>query len=452
MLAAVFCAALALCALLTKPHALSWNDASRWATVEALTARHTFAIDGSRFAAATEDKYRYRGATYSDKPPLLALQGAAVAALLAPLGIALAPPAHAALYLITLLTVGVWFALGCAYAYAFQRLLGFGRRAALGVAALSALGTLALPYATVFANHVPAGAAGLAAFYHLARARHAERGLAQAGLGGLFAALAFAFDASAVVVGLGAVILLWGAPARQWLACGLAGAPLVAAQLAFDARVSGGLGPPALNQASWSDPHSPFHRADRSLTFFSSASDYARYAAYLLIGDKGLFSYTPLMLVSAYGLVRMGRAAAAARRIALAAGATLALYFGLMVAFTNDYGALNYGQRRYVDLFFVLGIALGPALAAVRGAALGAVRAAIAASIALAALGVLAPFGGSPGESGLALERAELAHLAARAPLQVALDAAALALTILLAVRFSWTPAAPTSDSGPRGA
>ena len=140
--------------------------------------------------------------------------------------------------------------------------------------------------------------------------------------------------------------------------------PVVAAQLAFNEAVSGALGPPAMNQASWADPSSPFHRADQALLRFSSAGDYLRYAAYLLVGDKGLISYTPLALVCAYGFVRMAAAPGVMRRIALAIAATFVLYFVLMVAFTDDYGALNYGQRRYVDLFFLLCVGLGPALAA----------------------------------------------------------------------------------------
>ena len=75
----VFGLALLVCAGVTKRHPTSWNDISRWATVDALVSDRTFAIDGSPFAAATGDKIRARGRTFSDKPPLLALSGAGVA-------------------------------------------------------------------------------------------------------------------------------------------------------------------------------------------------------------------------------------------------------------------------------------------------------------------------------------------------------------------------------------
>ena len=446
ILVAVFCAAFVLCALVTKPRATSWNDVSRLATIDALVRSRTFALDDSPLAAKTADKYRFRGHTYSDKPPALALQGAAVAAVLAPFGITLARRTEPAIYLITLFTVGLWFALGCAYAFAFQRLLGAPRGPAVLVAALTGLGTLALPYATVLANHVPAGAAGLAGIYHLVRAREGRAGAAA--LGALFLTLAYAFDAAAVVFGLAAVVLLWGASARVWAAFAVACVPVVAAQLAYDASVSTGWGPPAINQQTWSDPSSRFHRADQSLFPFDSAGGYLRYLAYVVVGAKGLISYTPLVLLCGYGFARLWRAAAT-RGIATAIVVTCAVYFVLLVAFTNDYGALNYGERRYVDIFFVLGAGLGPAIAAFQsGAAALAARLAVTWSIVFAMLGVVAPFGEPRGVSGSVFALQQLERLAHRAPLQVVLDAVALAVTIFLVQRFWSSAAVPTPGSG----
>src|SRR5665213_987837 len=149
VVALLFLIALAVCALVTKPRVVSWNDGSRIATVDALTADGTFRIDGSPFAVGLGDKIRFHGATYSDKPPLLALCAAAVALAVAPAGVSLRHTPGTAIYLVTLFTVGVWFAVGCCCAYAFARYLGLARNVAVAVAALTGVGTLALPYATV---------------------------------------------------------------------------------------------------------------------------------------------------------------------------------------------------------------------------------------------------------------------------------------------------------------
>ncbi|MEA2687588.1 MAG: hypothetical protein QOD51_195, partial [Candidatus Eremiobacteraeota bacterium] len=184
---------------------------------------------------------------------------------------------------------------------------------------------------------------------------------------------------------------------------------------------------------------------------FTSPLDYARYALYLLVGDKGLISYTPLTLLCAYGFARMWRGPAQQRRIAAAVVATFVAYFALMVAFTNDYGALNYGERRYVDVFFVLCIALGPALAALpAGLPSVAAQLAVVASVAVAALGVVAPFGEVRGVPGYAFAPAEFGRLARRAPFQAVIDVVALLITILSVLRFWSSAAAPTRGTGPR--
>jgi hypothetical protein len=229
---------------------------------------------------------------------------------------------------------------------------------------------------------------------------------------------------------------------------------VIAAQLAFNAHVSSGFGPPAMNQASWNDPSSPFYRgANQSLFQLTSPLDYARYAIYLLVGDKGLISYTPLTLLCAFGFVRMWREAEESRRLAAAVVAAFTAYFVLMVAFTNDYGALNYGERRYANLSFVLCIALGPALAALpAGVASVAARLAVVVSVAIAALGVIAPFGEPCGVPSYAFALAEFGRLTHRAPVQAFIDVVALAVTILSVLRFWSCGAVPTPGTGPRAA
>jgi hypothetical protein len=435
ILVCVVLGALVLCAMLTKTHVVSWNDGSRIATVDALTADHTFRIDGSSFAATLGDKIRFGGRTYSDKPPLLAVLGAGVALIVAPFGISLRQTPGAAIYLVTLFTVGVAFAVGCGYAYAFQRRLGFGPRTASAVAVLTGVGTLTLPYATVLTNHVPCGAAALAGCYHLVRAR--EGALRHAALAGGFFSCAYAFDAAGAVFAIAAAILLWGAPAAAWLLGVAAGIPLVALQLAYNLSISGSIIPTVFNAAVWNDPSLPLHDWSNQIFQVFSPADYAGFIASLLIGTRGLFSFTPLMLVAAYGFFRMWHMPGLDRQIVVAVTVTTVVYFLLIVFLQNDQAARNFGERRFVDLFFVLCIGLGPALGSVRtGLGLTLVRLAVVASIAIAALGTVAPFGGAPGESGFAFGSVELAALVRRAPLQATVDAVLLVTAIVLVLRL----------------
>lgn len=450
-LVAVFFSALVVCALVCKAHVGGWNDGSRIATVDALTASHTFAIDGSPFERGLGDKIRFHGHTYSDKQPLLPLLAAAVMVVVAPLGITLRHTPGTAIYLLTLFSVGSWFAVGCCYAFAFQRLLGFDTKVAGAVAALTGTGTLALPYASVLANHVPCGAAAIAGCYHLVRARRGAR--FDGALGGFFFSLAYAFDAASALFAITAVILLWGGSLRTVLTCCAAALPVVVLQAAFNAAISGSVIPTAYNAAVWSGSGPAPLGIGASQMLHAHAPDlYARFLVNELVGEKGLFSFTPLMVLAGYGLVVMLRGPVELRRIALALLAAAAAFVFGIVFLQDDTATANFGERRYVDVFFMLCVALGPGLAAVRGT-LGALvaRLLIVSSIVVAALGTVNPFAGRAGEWGLFRGAAEFVALAHRAHVQAVLDVLLLVALIFAVVRL--TPlgiAAAPSAASPR--
>ena len=432
----IFLVALAFCAALTKSHVTSWSDQSRIATVDALTSDRTFVISGSPFAAHLGDEITFRGKTYSDKPPLLSLMATAVALAAAPFGVSLRHTPAAAIYLMTLLTVGVWFAIGCAYAYACARLLGFERRVAVAVAALTGAATLALPYAIVLTNHVPCGAAGLAGCYHLVRAR--DGGAVHPALAGLFFALAYAFDAAGILLAVAGAVLLWGQPVRRWLIAVAAGIPVVALQMVYNVHVSGSILPTAFTGSVWKNAPIPAGATEPQPFALHSLADYAGAALHVLVGGKGLITYTPLVLVAAYGLVVMWRSGALLRRLALAIVVTTVVFVVMIVTLqSQDAQAQNFGERRYVDVFFLLCAALGPALASVRsGIAAFAVRACVVVSVVVAALGTVAPFGGEVGESGFAFASAAFVALYHRSPVQAALDVLLLLAVVAFVVRL----------------
>ncbi len=443
----VVCLAFVMCAALTKRHVVSWNDASRFATVDALVADHSFAIDGSGYAAATGDKIRVRGRTFSDKPPLLSALGAVVAGALGTAGISLRRTPETAIYLITLSTVGAAFTIGCWYAVAFQRRLGFDERRSAAVAGATVLGTLALPYATVFTNHVPAGVAGLAGTYYLMFERTRVRG---ALLAGLCLSLAYAFDPGAVVFAVLAAVMLAGSPPRTIALFVAACVPVVALQVGYNFIVTGSPLPPIFNHAVWSDPTLPEYMPPTTpiVTQFTLPS-YLQFAAEQLIGSKGLFVFTPLAAVSVFGVVTMWRAGAELRRLGSAIAATAVVLFVLIVVFQNDEFSRNFGERRYVDIAFVGCTPLGVAFAAVRGA-LGSlvVRIAVGASVLIAALGTVAPFAGGYNQSGFVFAWQELGTIAHRNPSQACEDV--IAACVLLALMLWLMRGAFAGETSPR--
>jgi len=137
----------------------------------------------------------------------------------------------------------------------------------------------------------------------------------------------------------------------------------------------------------------------------------------------------------------MWKAGGLMRRLAYAIVTTMVVYFVLILTLQNDFGAQNYGERRYVDLFFLMGIAFGPALASVRsGLAVVATRLCIALSVCIAALGTVAPFGGEQGQSGFSFGSAEFGALMRRAPIQAGIDVLVLVVIVVLVLRLVSLP------------
>ena len=355
----------------------------------------------------------------------------------APFGVSLRQTPATAIYLMTLLTVGVWFATGCAYAYVFQRRLGFERRVAAAVAALTGVATLALPYAIVLTNHVPCGAAGLAGCYHLVRARD----------GG-----ASARGACRIVLRARVRVRRRGDSARgrgRRAAVGTARAPVAhrdrcgrtgrrAADGVQRARV-GQHPADRVHRQRVDDGADPAGRhRNRSRSFCTPPPITRSPQLHVLVGGKGLLSYTPLVLVAAYGLAVMWRTGGVLRRLATAIVAATALFVVTIVTLQiQDAQAQNFGERRYVDLFFMLCVALGPALVSVRSRlAAAAVRACVVISVAIAALGTVAPFGGERGEAGFSFASASFGALYQRSPVQAALDVLLLLAVVAFVVRL----------------
>jgi len=360
------------------------NDASRWAQIESIVDHGRVTIERSRFRG-TVDRVVVGEREYSNKPPLLALAGAALYAPLAALtGWRLADPATgaAAIRTLTFLLVG----LPAAWAAArFDRWLGDVEargRAAL-VAAL-AFGTLLASYAGTLNNHVPAAALLLAA----ALAAHRGRALAS----GLGCGLAGAVD---LLPGFGMApfllaALAWDPAARRARAVRFVagvGAGLAAA-LGANLVVTGTLLPPKLLPGA----------VDLAAQFGPSVAGVVLpespwYPLEVLFGWHGLLLVSPVLLVGVAGL------AGAARRglptgeapvfwRALAAGVAAQWLGHSLLA--GSYGGWSYGYRYLLPVTPLLLLAAPAATAAPAGRRwLGVL---LAPSLLFAALGAYHPW------------------------------------------------------------
>jgi hypothetical protein len=139
-----------------------------------------------------------------------------------------------------------------------------------------------------------------------------------------------------------------------------AAAPFVVAYFAFNLHLSGSAIPPAMNAALWNYPGSEFN--DKSLTGLathSSIGDLAVYTVNMLAGSRGLFTFTPILLLSVYGLVRGMRTAPEHRTELAYIGICCAAYVGAFILTSNNYSGWSYGVRWYAGIAYLAAVPLG---------------------------------------------------------------------------------------------
>lgn len=347
-------------ALLAHAQTSSWNVSSRMAAIESLVHRGTFAIDESPFK--TGDKYRYDGHYYSDKPPFFAVVGAVVALGLRTARIDLVPPARIVQYAMTVVLCGIPFALGLGALFGLLRLLDIEARWAAAVATIAGSATLAFPFATVLINHVPAAALLLGALYSLTRARLEGRDTFVAAAGALLA-VAFGIDTSFAIFLVLAPIALGRANARTYLAYVAGAIPLFIVLAISNLTLSGNIRPPDTNAPLFDWPGSRFAHGHIAGTFVHrSLASLSLYAFNVLAGVRGLFLYSPILIVGVYALVRRLRTRSDLnphRSLYAFIAIATTLYVASAIVATIDYGGDAYGMRTFVGVALLLCIPLG---------------------------------------------------------------------------------------------
>ena len=346
----------------------SWSDLSRLATAWAVSEHSTLQIDtpDNYFGAATGDKALINGRLYSDKPPVMGFLAGAAAWGLKAAGGGFAQASRLTVYLLTLIFVGLPF---LAYlTLLLRRLPSGGDGLQLGLIAL--LGSLALPYAFVFNNHLPAGCLlGLVMLRRLDKAANPLAALAD----GLMLGLAATLDLGAVLAGgpLAAWIFLFrlaGSKARA--AFILAGLGPLALHAALTIPLTGDLRHPSMHPELMLFAGARLSAGELTGVLgpaWSGAGGWGGYLFDLTLGRKGFVTHNPLILLSLIGLIlaacgrlphpRSLAGLSQGTRVRLLAGAAalgtavLILYYSL---YSNNFGGDNYSVRWFVLLIPLL--------------------------------------------------------------------------------------------------
>jgi hypothetical protein len=351
---------------------LSGNDRSRWLAIRALAEEGRFEIDDllDRNLWNTIDMVKHRGADgqmhlYSSKPPLLIVLLAGEYWLIhQATGWTLADNPYEVGRLMLLTVQVAPLLLMMAIVASLVERLGRTDWGRMFVVAGAALGTFLTTFAVVLNNHVIAAVSAAATLYAFVRiwsdGDRRWRWYALAGAAGAFTA-ANELPALALLA-LVAAPLLWN-DWRAWLVGFLPAAALVAAAFfATNYAAHGSLRPPYMHrsatdsednwyaysytlggrerQSYWLDPQGIDRGEPRK----------ADYAFHALAGHHGIFSLTPIWLLSVVGLaIWLARGAPHERQlaagIALLSIVCLVFYIGLRPQIDRNYGGMTSGFR-----------------------------------------------------------------------------------------------------------
>jgi hypothetical protein len=387
---ALFVAFMLVWALLTKVHTHSWQEESRMATVQTLVEQGTFIIDHTEFNR-TGDKVFINGHFYSDKTPALSVAAAGVYAVLHNVfGLTLDPticvpdedPAacHAftpagtrltAFYWLTLIFIGGSASLLIVLFWRAMLQAGAGGLLATALAVALGLASPLAPYSIVFAGHVPAALCLFAGFMLLAARQRAD---APAGPRSREAAGPAETSVSAVsrngwrffwagfLVSLSANIDLTLAIFIAAFGLGL----LVTRRRELLPYVLGALVPFAISAASnyWAaGTIVPLYFDPKAYDFigtvlnttvggtngFYSLEFGMRYTYDMLVGQRGLFSFTPMLIFAVSGMAIALKRGPQRGLIAAVAGSSL-VFTAYLILRTDNFGGLAWGTRWFVPL------------------------------------------------------------------------------------------------------
>ena len=436
--------------------AMSVNELSRLATVQAMAEQHTQEIGHTAFYPALRS-HNYRlppdtaqldGKTYSDKAPVLSAILAGGYIVMRWFGLSMERNQPLVVYLLTILCAVVPVASVGGMVYRMGRLFELRRPLRALLAMAVTFGSGLLSYAVVINAHAPAAAlvlSAVACLVHITVAKEPTRTGAWLMASGWCAALAAVIDPAAIVFFAGLVLVIVALRWKKRLRFGgvilyfVGAVPIIMFHAVLSVPITGDLLPPAfhpeMQRRDLRFPATPitdnYEEGDDEPvappTWLQASIQTSLRILGSLVGHRGIFSHFPVLIFGVLGIGAVLRrhwpvATKALAAITLVGGATIIATQPLLQRDSAPSGA--FGPRWFL-LFLPLLLFWGGAWMRKKHHPViwGFAGVTLAFSIAVSLLGTTAPFLMAPGQysPGVAL------HQLMNPPIVQPLERAALA-------------------------
>lgn len=353
------------------PRGPMWNADSRLFLTASIVDRGSLNIDP--LASETGDVARFDGHAYSDKAPGLSLLAVPAYALLkytllggrpytdlftVPVG---ERTDFLPRYLLALLFAGVPTGLVAALLYRFLARLGAARPWRALLALTYGLGTIALPFASVFFGHQLAAALLFGAFVLLYRVRHAESGQRYGLLVGLLAGFAVITEYPTAIIAGALLLYAVTIPRAGWRTAALmlvGMVPPLALAATYNTLAFGG--PLHQGYAYLAGPAA--YRIGQAQGFMGITYPHLDALWQTTFGPyRGLFLLSPVLVLAVPGFVLLSRSPAWRAEIALWSGIVVA-YFLFVVSYFEWNGGFSLGPRHFLPALPFLVLPIGALL------------------------------------------------------------------------------------------
>lgn len=296
----------------TRFDAISWNDRSRFSTIEAIVETHSFAIDNTNFA--TGDKIKVGNHFYSDKPPVFSVFAAIPYALFRLVGIPFFYHPAFIIYNTNLFALTLPFILYLVFLYLFaKKYWKIPHEQLVFFIVCLGLGTVCFPFTTQLNNHLPAAVAAGCATLLFLFSRYTSKKLF---LAGFLLSLGITFDLSVVFITFFFTLFFLfqlyqqkGLPPKEKIYLFLAycaGAIIpVCLHVILNQGITGDIWPGSMHPEFFNYPGSEFTSANltASGTSVHSVREWISYVFFMTFGQRGFFLHNPLLLLGGFVLI-----------------------------------------------------------------------------------------------------------------------------------------------------